>query len=226
MGREMDFRLPAIQYQPQIQTDPLTGDYRTGGLLWRSGRQFIFTSGSRNSLQGLGGTGHANMTYIFMPTDRLLLSLGSTLTKYDFYNFSAIETGISGSLHYQINDFMTLNAFGAYYLSHSYNNAGYNPYMRTSYYGASLSVDMHEHFGVEVGAQQYFDPRRGKWQTVPIVAPYIILNNKQRIGIDLGGLLQGAFQTDHYDQAQPARSDWQFDKKPAPPKAPIAPNRR
>ena len=39
--------------------------------------------------------------------------------------------------------------------------------------------------------QILYDNRRGKWVTDPIVSPYIKINKKQKIGIDLGHLLKG-----------------------------------
>ena len=44
--------------------------------------------------------------------------------------------------------------------------------MDTHRYGATMSLDMSERFGMEVGVQRYYDAYRGRWETVPVVIPY------------------------------------------------------
>ena len=45
-----------------------------------------------------------------------------------------------------------------------------NPYgMSTHTYGATMSVDMSERFGMEMGVQRYYDAMRGRWETVPMM---------------------------------------------------------
>ena len=60
--------------------------------------------------------------------------------------------------------------------------------MSTNVYGASMSFDMSERFGMEVGVQRYYDAMRGRWETVPIVIPYYRFE-KFTLGLDVGGLV-------------------------------------
>ncbi len=218
-GADSTVQLHLQPFMPSFYIDPFTGDYNTGGIAWQYRRQAIVGSGARNTVPGMGGSGFANISYLFLPTDRLQLSIGATVEKYDFLNFSSADLGISGALHYRINDKISFNAFGTYFFNNPYNNMSTQAYIRSSYYGASMSFEVHEHFGFDLGAQRYFNARNGQWETVPIITPYIILNNKQRIGIDLGGLFQ-LFKQDSYDQPQPTAPESKFKKGDAQPSTP------
>ena len=87
----------------------------------------------------------------------------------------------SGVLRYQASDRVTFKVFGSYAIG--------NPYgMDTHHYGATISLDMSERFGMEVGVQRYYDAYRGRWETVPVVIPYYKLD-KFKLSLDMGGIL-------------------------------------
>ena len=60
--------------------------------------------------------------------------------------------------------------------------------MSTDRYGATMSLDMSDRFGMEVGVQRYYDAMRGRWETVPVAIPYYRFE-KFKLGLDVGGIL-------------------------------------
>ena len=50
-----------------------------------------------------------------------------------------------------------------------------------------MSYDITDKFGMEVGAQRYYNSAINKWETDPIIAPYYKIN-KVNIGMDFGGI--------------------------------------
>ena len=70
--------------------------------------------------------------------------------------------------------------------------------MSTNSYGATMSLDMSERFGVEVGAQRYYDAMRGGWQTVPVVIPYYRFE-KFKLGLDVGGIIYEILRSAVFD---------------------------
>ena len=45
--------------------------------------------------------------------------------------------------------------------------------MDTHRYGATMSLDMSERFGMEVGVQRYYDAYRGRWGDGSVVIPLL-----------------------------------------------------
>ena len=46
-----------------------------------------------------------------------------------------------------------------------------------------------EHFGADVGVKRYLNPITGRWNTDPIVSPFLKVG-KQKWDFDIGGLLR------------------------------------
>ena len=67
----------------------------------------------------------------------------------------------SGAFLYHPSDRVTLKVFGSYDIGNSYG-------MSTHSYGATMSVDMSDRFGMEMGVQRYYDAMSGRWETVPV----------------------------------------------------------
>ena len=70
--------------------------------------------------------------------------------------------------------------------------------MDTHRYGATMSLDMSERFGMEVGVQRYYDAYRGRWETVPVVIPYYNFD-KFKLSLDVGGILYEILRNTVFD---------------------------
>ena len=68
----------------------------------------------------------------------------------------------------------------------------------THRYGATMSLDMSERFGMEVGVQRYYDAYRGRWETVPVVIPYYNFD-KFKLSLDVGGILYEILRNTVFD---------------------------
>lgn len=111
----------------------------------------------------------------------------ASLYKNSIYYNSAT---FGGTLHWQPNQHVGVTVFGSYSpgafmspvsLGQSFNFGGY--------------VTMEgEHFGIDLGAQQYYDPFAGH-DTEPIVRPYLKLGGA-KLGIDVGPMIKDALQKD------------------------------
>jgi UDP-N-acetylmuramoylalanine--D-glutamate ligase len=125
-------------------------------------------------------TGSNGKTTTTMLTYHILRQAGVDAVKYNFPNSVGQSLGVSGIVTYRPADRLHINVFGSYSPDNRYS-------FNRSAFGVTVGYDFTDRFGMEVGAQRYYDPQRG-WQTVPIVTPYYKFN-KFDLGIDVGGIL-------------------------------------
>ena len=166
------------------QTNPsllFRGDYRTDGILHQFAHGAVFGSGSQTSMAGIGRFNNASLGYQHIFNDRLSLQLRANAMKINMSHITGQAFSTAGRLTYRASDRVAFNVFGSYDIGNSYG-------MSTNSYGATMSLDMSERFGVEVGAQRYYDAMRGGWQTVPVVIPYYRFE-KFKLGLDVGGIM-------------------------------------
>ena len=144
-----------------INPSPLfRGDYSTGGVLRQFPHGAVFGSGSQTSVPGIGRFNNASLGYQHIFNDRLSLQLRANAMKINMSHITGQAFSTAGRLTYRASDRVAFNVFGSYDIGNSYG-------MSTNSYGATMSLDMSERFGVEVGAQRYYDAMRGGWQTAP-----------------------------------------------------------
>lgn len=165
-----------------INPSPLfRGDYSTGGVLRQFPHGAVFGSGSQTSVPGIGRFNNASLGYQHIFNDRLSLQLRANAMKINMSHITGQAFSTAGRLTYRASDRVAFNVFGSYDIGNSYG-------MSTNSYGATMSLDMSERFGMEVGAQRYYDAIRGGWQTVPVVIPYYRFE-KFKLGLDVGGIM-------------------------------------
>ena len=146
------------------QTNPsllFRGDYRTDGILHQFAHGAVFGSGSQTSMAGIGRFNNA--------------------MKINMSHITGQAFSTSGAFLYHPSDRVTFKVFGSYDIGNSYG-------MSTHSYGATMSVDMSDRFGMEMGVQRYYDAMSGRWETVPVMIPYYHFN-KFTLGLDVGGIL-------------------------------------
>lgn len=178
-----DFSLKESLYLP-YQTNPsllFRGDYSTSGVLKQFPRGVIYGSGGQTSVPGIGRFNDASLMYQHVLNQQLSFQLGVDAMKINMIHATGQAFSTSGALLYRPSERVAFKVFGSYAIGNTYG-------MDTHRYGVTMSLDMSERFGVEVGVQRYYDSMRGRWETVPIVIPYYNFD-KFKLGLDVGGLL-------------------------------------
>lgn len=157
------------------------GDYSTDGILMRFPNSALIGSGSQTSVPGIGRFNEASLGYLYAINPRLALQVNINAMKINMSRITGQAFSASGALTYRASDRVSFKVFGNYDIGNSYG-------MSTHSYGGTMTLDMSDRFGVEMGVQRYYDAMRGRWETVPIVIPYYKFE-KFTLGLDVGGIL-------------------------------------
>ena len=176
------------------QTNPsllFRGDYSTSGVLRQFPHGMLFGSGGQTSVPGIGRFNNASLGYQHAFNQRLTLQLGVDAMKINMIHSTGQAFSTSGALRYQASDRVAFKVFGSYAIGNTYG-------MDTHRYGATMSLDMSERFGMEVGVQRYYDAYRGRWETVPVVIPYYNFD-KFKLSLDVGGILYEILRNTVFD---------------------------
>jgi len=175
--KEGELRLP-YQVNP---SQYFRGDFRTGGVMVQFAHGEVFGSGGQTSVPGIGRFNNASLGYRHIFNDRLSLQLRANAMKINMNHITGQAFSAGGRLTYRTSDRVAFNLFGSYDIGNSYG-------MSTDHYGVTMSLDMSERFGMEVGVQRYYNGMRGSWETVPVVIPYYNFDHF-KLGFDVGGVL-------------------------------------
>lgn len=197
--QQQSFRLPDFSlknsYALPYYTNPaplFRGDLSTNGVLKQFPNGALFGSGSQTSMAGLGRFNEASLGYLHTFNSKLAMQLSVDAVKMNMSHITRQAFSTSGSLTYQLSDQVGFKVFGTYDIGNSYG-------MSTHSYGATMSFDMSKRFGLEAGVERYYDPMRGRWETVPIVIPYYRFD-KFTLGLDVGGILYEVLRNVVFDK--------------------------
>lgn len=157
------------------------GDYHTDGALKQFPNGILFGEGRQNSLPGIGRINEASLGYRHAFNQKLAFQLQVNAMKINMTHIAGQTFSTSGTLFYRPSERVTIKIFGSYDIGNSYG-------MSTHLYGGTLSVDMSDRFGMEMGVQRYYDAGRRRWETVPVVIPYYHFD-KFTLGLDVGGIV-------------------------------------
>lgn len=157
------------------------GDYSADGILKQFPRGMFYGSGGQTSLPGIGRINNASLGYQHALGEKFSLQLGVDAMKINMIHTTGQAFSTSGALLYRPSERIAFKVFGSYAIGNTYG-------MDTRRYGATMSLDMSDRFGMEMGVQRYYDAMRERWETVPIVIPYYNFD-KFKLGFDVGGLL-------------------------------------
>ena len=195
---EYSYSLPDFSLKESLrlpyQTNPsllFRGDYSTSGVLRQFPHGMLFGSGGQTSVPGIGRFNNASLGYQHAFNQRLTLQLGVDAMKINMIHSTGQAFSTSGALRYQASDRVAFKVFGSYAIGNTYG-------MDTHRYGATMSLDMSERFGMEVGVQRYYDAYRGRWETVPVVIPYYNFD-KFKLSLDVGGILYEILRNTVFD---------------------------
>ena len=161
---------------------------------WESGA--FYAAGSRAAMPGLMGIESGSLN-ISQQIGNVTFTGSLNADKYGYYRGLNTTYGVSGNMVWRINDTFSLTVFGSHSFNSMYINPQTLPYMRASGYGGYLGINLHEHWGVNVGARRVYNSGTGRWETIPIMEPYYRLNKRDVIGVDLGGILYEVIRANH-----------------------------
>ena len=186
--------LPRFRYD----TSPYSHDWSSGGVITRMGGGYLTGAGSHTTYPGMGNMASASIAFTMPMGDRFQFTAGLTGSKYHFDRAAWNDYGVFGNASFRLNDRLSLNAFGQYYVNQQFHSVAAMPFLGSSSYGGTLGWKASDSFSLDVGARRIYDPYTGRWRTLPVVQPTFNLLGAP-ISIDAGpwiyqlldGLLNG-----------------------------------
>lgn len=176
--------LPRFHYD----TNPYARDWSSGGVITRVGGGYLTGNGSHTTYLGMGNMASASVAFTIPMGDRLQVTAGVTGSKYHFDRAAWNDYGVFGSASFRLNDRLSLNAFGQYYVNQRFHSVAAMPFLGSSSYGGTLGWKASDNFSLDVGARRVYDPYTGQWRTLPVVQPSFRLFGAP-ISFDAGPLI-------------------------------------
>lgn len=106
---------------------------------------------------------------------------------------STNQFGVGGRLVYAFSDYASIVLFGQFYNTQPFFSMASYPFVNTSRYGGYLDLTG-DRFGIEMGAQRYFDPFTNRWEVAPIINPKVRVGDKVFITLPVGGLVKSGME--------------------------------
>ena len=159
------------------------GDFHTSGSLFSYRTGQIWLEGEQRSLPGIGRINEVSALWSQQLTDRFSLQAAVVTTQLNMEFFHRHVLQLQAQMSYRLTEQLTLHLFGSYDTGNPYN-----PYGRQ--WGGSIDWRISPRFGLEGGVRRSYNAVTGRWETLPIVAPYYKINGKFRLQIDTGPLIQ------------------------------------
>lgn len=176
--------LPQFRYD----TNPYSRDWSSGGVITRVGNGYITGSGSHTTYLGMGNMANASVAFTMPMGDRFQVTAGLTGSKYHFDRMAWNDYGVFGNASFRLNDRLTLNAFGQFYVNQQYHTVAAMPFLGSSSYGGTVGWRASDFFSLDMGARRVYDPYTGTWRTLPVVQPTLNLFGAP-ISFDAGPLI-------------------------------------
>ena len=159
--------VPRFRYD----TNPYSRDWSSSGVITRVGGGFLSGAGSHMTYPGMGDMASASVAMTMPMGERLQVTAGITGSKYHFDHNAWNDYGVFGNASFRINDRLSLNAFGQYYVNQRFHSVAAMPFLGSSSYGGTLGWKASDNFSLDVGARRIYDPYTGRWRTLPVVQP-------------------------------------------------------
>lgn len=173
--------LPRFHYD----TNPYSRDWSSSGVITRVGGGYLTGAGSHTTYPGMGNMASASVAFTMPMGERFQVTAGLTGSKYHFDRNAWNDYGVFGNASFRLNDRLSLNAFGQYYVNQQFHSVAAMPFLGSSSYGGTLGWHVSDKFSLDVGARRIYDPYTGKWRTLPVVQPTFSLLGAP-ISIDAG----------------------------------------
>lgn len=176
--------LPRFTYD----TSPYSRDWSSSGVITRVGGGYLTGAGSHTTYPGMGDMASASVAFTMPMSDRFQVTAGLTGSKYHFDRNAWNDYGVFGNASFKLNNRLSLNAFGQYYINQQYHSVAAMPFLAGSSYGGTLGWRASDNFSLDVGARCIYDPYTGTWRTLPVVQPTFNLLGAP-ISVDAGPFL-------------------------------------
>ncbi len=176
--------MPRFNYD----TNPYGRDWSTGGVITRVGNGYLKGSGAHMTYLGMGNMASASVAFTLPMGERMQVTAGVTGSKYHFDRNAWNDYGVFGNASFRLNDRLSLNAFGQYYVNQQFHSVAAMPFLGSSSYGGTLGWKASDNFSLDVGARRIYDPYTGTWRTLPVVQPTLNLFGPP-ISFDAGPLI-------------------------------------
>ncbi len=176
--------LPRFHYD----TNPYGQDWSSSGVITRVGSGYLTGAGAHTTYPGMGNMASASVAFTMPMGERLQVTAGLTGSKYHFDRNAWNDYGVFGNASFRLNDWLSLNAFGQYYVNQRFHSVAAMPFLGSSSYGGTLGWRASDNFSLDVGARRIYDPYTGQWRTLPVVQPTFNLFGAP-ISFDAGPLI-------------------------------------
>lgn len=176
--------LPLFHYD----TNPYSNDRSSSGVITRVGGGYLTGAGSHTTYPGMGSTASASVAFTMPMGERFQITAGLTGSKYHIDRSAWNDYGVFGNASFRLNDRLSLNAFGQYYINQRFHSVAAMPFLGSSSYGGTLGWKASDNFSLDVGARRIYDPYTGQWRTLPVVQPTVYLLGAP-ISFDAGPLI-------------------------------------
>ncbi len=170
---QLEWRNDKLKEPPRFNydTNPYSRDRASGGVIARLGNGYMVGAGSHTTYPGLGDMASANVAFSLPMGERLLITAGVTGNKYHFDRVAWNDYGVFGNASFRLNNSLSLNIFGQYYINQQFHSAAAMPFLGGSSYGGTLGWRASDNFSLDLGARRIYDPYTGRWRTLPVVQP-------------------------------------------------------
>jgi hypothetical protein len=171
-----------------------------GIISWNNGA--AIASGSVTEFPGMMAI-ESGAISAYQNIGNLTLGVSGMASKYAYFNGLDTQYGLGATIGYRFSPTTSATLFGNYFFGDTPNlNPALGPAMTPAmagYYnstriGGYISHDFSRRWGIDLGAQTYRPLGSNHWEVAPIVAPYIRLNNGQKLGVDVGGILYNVLE--------------------------------
>lgn len=176
--------------EPVVQSyTQLTKAGAVGLPLWRGAALGAY--GTTSHMPGLLTTESGSLV-LHQDLGRWHLSAMGIANKYwmPWQRTLSTQYGFGGTVGYDLNERVSLHAFGYYYLNQMQVGPAMSPFVSNTTYGGYADVRFSNIFGSKLGVRRYVNPMNGKWTTEPIVNPYIKIGKDSKIELPIGGILK------------------------------------
>ena len=180
----VEMKNPTVQTFTQLDKQGMSGFN-----LWRGASLDFY--GATSQMPGLMNTEVGSMA-LQQQVGRWHFAVSGNVNKYwmPWQRSLATQFGFGGTIGYDLSETVTLHAFGYYYANKMMVGPAMSPYVNTTTYGGYADIRISKNFGTNVGVRRYLNPMSGRWETAPVVSPYIKFNNGAKFELPLGDLLK------------------------------------
>ena len=129
---QQDWSVNRLSAMPHFRydTNPYSRDWSSSGVITRLGNGYLTGAGSHTTYLGIGDVASANVAFTMPMGDRFQVTAGVTGSKYHFDRSAWNDYGVFGNASFRLNNNLSLNAFGQYYVNQRFHSVAAMPFLR------------------------------------------------------------------------------------------------